>query len=190
MDLQKLTVKIFVEPPNVIPLSDFIDVFHGWIQASDGAYHDIADYSHIQAGPGIVLIANDANVSIDETGNRRGLLYNRKSWLEGSNRKKLRSVLRAARANCRRLEEEPALRGRLRFVRNEVAISVNARGIAPNSSHAFEELKADVASMARDSLGSGQITLEYDDDPRRRLSVLLRSTSDLWAGWSRGDGGV
>ena len=63
MELQKLAVKILVVEPNVIPLTDFIDVFHGWIQATDGAYHDVADYSHMHAGPGIVLIANDANVS-------------------------------------------------------------------------------------------------------------------------------
>ena len=68
MELQKLNVKIFTTPPDLAPLTDFIDVFHGWIQASDGDYHDVADYSHMTAGPGIVLIANDANVSIDENG--------------------------------------------------------------------------------------------------------------------------
>ena len=96
MELQKLNVKIFTERPNSVALTNFIDVFHGWIQASDGVYHDVADYSHMQAGPGIVLVANDAHVSIGESGGRRGLVFSQKAPLAGSNQTKLRVVLRAA----------------------------------------------------------------------------------------------
>ena len=90
MELQKINVKVFTAEPNNIPLTDFIDIFHNWIQATDGVYLDVADYSHMQAGPGIVLVADDANVSIDETGNRRGLLYSQKGKLSGSNLEKLK----------------------------------------------------------------------------------------------------
>src|SRR3970040_2096363 len=107
MDLQKLNVKIFVEQPNDIPLSDFIDVFHGWIQATDGIYHDVADYSHMQAGPGIVLVAREANMSIDETGGRRGLLHSQKVSMTGTNQEKLCAVFRIALENCRRLMDAP-----------------------------------------------------------------------------------
>src|SRR5215468_7173807 len=100
MELQKINVKILAEAPNKVPLTDFIDLFHGWIQATDGVYHDVADYSHMQAGPGIVLVAQDAHVSVDETGGRRGLLYKQKSLLEGSNQEKLRQVFRSALENC------------------------------------------------------------------------------------------
>src|SRR4026207_620496 len=119
MELQKLSVKFFIERPEAIPLTDFIDIFHGWIQATDGIYHDVADYSHMQAGPGIVLVANDANVSVDETENRRGLLFSQKSPLSGSKQERLRTGFRAALENCRKLEDEPALRGKLRFAANE-----------------------------------------------------------------------
>ena len=133
MDLQKLNVKFFAEAPDTVPLTDFIDIFHGWIQATDGYYHDVADYSHMQDGPGIVLIANDANVSIDETENRRGLLFSQKTLLSGSNQEKLRSVFRSALENCRKLEEEPALKGKLRFAANEAVISINDRLLGSNS---------------------------------------------------------
>ena len=59
----------------------------------------------MQAGPGIVLVADDTNVSIDETGNRRGLLYSQKGKLSGSNLEKLNTVLRSALENCQRLEK-------------------------------------------------------------------------------------
>jgi hypothetical protein len=177
MDLQKLNVKVFVEQPNQIPLIEFIDVFHGWIQATDGEYHDVADYSHMQAGPGVVLIANDANVSIDEVENRRGLLFSQKGRLEGSNPQKVRQVLHAALASCRKLEEEPALRGKLRFVTNEVAISVNDRGVAANSEEEFLQLKAEVDPIARDIFGESAIDYERDRDPRQRLNLRLKTTS-------------
>src|SRR5438034_3011310 len=111
MELQKINVKFFATDPNNPPLTDFIDLFHGWIQATDGLYHDVADYSHMQAGPGIVLVAQDAHVSIDETGGRRGLLFKQKTRLDGSNVEKLRHVFRSASENCRKIEEESAVAG-------------------------------------------------------------------------------
>src|SRR3974377_344029 len=119
MELQKLSVKFFVEQPDDVPLTKFIEVFHGWIQATDGVYHDVADYSHMQAGPGIVLVADGANVSIDETGNRRGLLFNQKRSLTESHHDRLRTVFRSALETCLKLEAEPPLRGKLRFSAND-----------------------------------------------------------------------
>jgi hypothetical protein len=174
MELQKINVKVFTAEPNDIPLTDFIDIFHTWIQATDGVYLDIADYSHMQAGPGIVLVADDANVSIDETGNRRGLLYSQKGKLSGSNLEKLNTVLRSALENCQRLEEEPALRGKLRFVGNQVEILVNDRLVAPNSSDAFEEIRPEIDFLGRRLYASTNFTLlRNHEDPRHRLNVTL-----------------
>jgi len=179
MDLQKLNVKFFVEQPNAVPLTDFIEIFHGWIQATDGIYHDVADYSHMQAGPGVVLIANDANVSIDESGSRRGLVFNQKTQLDGSNQEKLRTVFRAALENCRKLEEEPALRGKLRFSANEAVISVNDRLIGANSKESFDEIKREIKSFAKQLFGDAEYSFARDDDPRQRLNVHLKASTSL-----------
>ncbi len=186
MELQKINVKVFSGPPNKVPLTDFIDIFHGWIQASDGIYHDVADYSHMQGGPGIVLVAKDANVSIDETGERRGLLYSQKNKLGGSNLEKLSQVLRSALENCLRLEQEPALRDKLRFTGNEVEIVVNDRLLAPNTSDAFEAIRPDVDFLARRLYATTNFTLHRNQqDSRCRLTVILRTpllfeTKTLW----------
>ena len=174
MELQKINVKVFTAEPNKVPLADFIDIFHGWIQATDGVYHDVADYSHMQAGPGIVLVANDANVGIDETGNRRGLLYSQKSKLGGSNVEKLSTVLRSALENCQRLEEEPALDGKLRFAGNEVEIVVNDRLVAPNTEETFDEIRPDIDFLARRLYATTNFTLvRNQEDPRVRLNGTL-----------------
>jgi len=174
MELQKINIKVFTVEPNNVPLTDFIDIFHSWIQATDGVYHDVADYSHMQAGPGIVLVADDANVSIDETRKRRGLLYSQKTKLSGSNVEKLSTVLRGALENCRRLEEEPALRGKLRFSGNEVEILVNDRLLAPNSGAAFEEIRPEIDFLARRLYCTTNFTLlRNQQDPRHRFSVTI-----------------
>jgi len=179
MELQKLNVKFFVEPSSSTPLADFIEIFHSWIQATDGVYHDVADYSHMQAGPGILLVAHDAHVSIDETGNRRGLVYGQKSTLVGSNREMLRHVLRAALKNCRKLEDEPALQGKLRFAANEVLITVNDRLLGVNSEASFEEIKGDVEAAATQLFGGVALSVERDSDPRQRLNAYVRTSARI-----------
>ena len=175
MELQKIAVKIFTDGPDNVPLSDFINIFHGWIQASDGVYHDVADYSHMQAGPGVVLVANGANVGIDESDNRRGLLFTQKSHVIGSNVEVLKSALRAALENCRKLESDPKLKGELRFSGREMSLAVNDRLLAPNTDAAFAELKAEIEAVARSLFAGASFTLERDNEPRKRLNITLKS---------------
>ncbi len=179
LELQKIAVKFFVAESNHPPLTDFIDLFHAWIQAGDGVYHDVADYSHMQAGPGIVLVANDANVSIDEAESRRGILFNQKAPLGGSNREKLRTVLRAALEKCRRLEDGPKLRGKLHFLGNEVLILINDRLIAPNTDELFENIRPEIESIARSLFADAEIALERDRDPRKRLNIRIKTCRSL-----------
>ena len=177
MELQKLNVKLFVEQPNAIPLAHFIEIFHSWIQATDGIYHDVADYSHMQAGPGIVLVAHDAHVSIDESGNRRGLVFSQKAPLAGSNQERLRKVLRAALENCRKLEAEPAFGGKLRFAANEAVISVNDRLLGDNSPAAFDEIKGDVENVARQLFGGAPVIVDRDAESRQRLNLRVKTSA-------------
>ncbi|MBI2359393.1 MAG: hypothetical protein HYV04_10930 [Deltaproteobacteria bacterium] len=175
MELQKINVKVFVAEPDQVPLTAFIDIFHSWIQATDGVYYDVADYSHMRAGPGILLIAHEANVSIDETGGRRGLLYNRKQTLQGSNAEKLRSVFRSALEYCRRIEAEPTLRGKIKFLGNEALFVINDRLLAPNGDETFYAVRADLEDLARSLYGGAAFTLDYEIDPGKRFSVTIRA---------------
>jgi hypothetical protein len=179
MELQKLNVKFFVDGPDQAPLTTFIYIFHSWIQAADGIYYDVADYSHMQAGPGVLLIAHEANIGIDETGGRRGLLYNRKQPLQGSNREKLCSIFRAALENCRRIEEEPSLQGKFRFGGNEALFLINDRLLAPNTEETFQAVRPDLAHLARAMYGGADFTLEREADPKKRFSVQLKTAVSL-----------
>jgi hypothetical protein len=175
MDLQKIGVKLFAESSDHPPLTDFIEVFHRWIQQGDGVYHDVADYSHMRAGPGIVLVANDANLSIDETDCRRGLVYQQKRPLQGSNRDKIKTVLGAALENALRLERQPELRGELKFSGNELLLFINDRLLAPNNHESFERIAPDIEAVARRLFGPAELVFDRDEDPRKRFNFRLKS---------------
>jgi hypothetical protein len=176
MELQKLNFKLFVESPNAVPLTDFIEIFHSWIQASDGVYHDVADYSHMQAGPGIVLVANDANISIDESDNRRGLLYSQKSALSGSNQERLRAVLRFGLENFRKVEREPKLGGRFKLLGNEAVIAVNDRLFWPNTQESFAAVVPEIERLAKTVFADADVSLEREPEERKKFAVRIQAS--------------
>ena len=175
MELQKINVKFFVADPDRVRLEEFINVFNSWIQSSNGEFYDVADYSHMHDGPGIVLVAHEANISIDSTGGRLGLLYNRKQPLSGTNQDRLRFVFRAALENCRKLEQDSALRGRLSFLGNEATLLINDRLIAPNTDEAFEEVRPDIQALAQSLYQGADIALERGQDSRERFNVAIKT---------------
>lgn len=176
MDLQKINVKLFVENPGAVSPEAFVLLFNAWIQAANGEYYDIADYAHVEAGPGILLIAHEANIGMDNTGNRWGLLYNRKQPLPGNNGEKLRRVLNAALENCRRIEEASSLDGKVKFRADEALLLINDRLSAPNTEATFNALKTDFEATARALYGSADFVLEREsEDPRKRFGARIKA---------------
>ena len=111
MQLQHVNVKLLVQNPEEANLEPLIPVFHSWIENQNGdeLLIDVADYTHVPAGPGIVLIGHEGNYSVDNSGNRLGVRYNRKAVFDGGNQECLAQAARAALTACQRLEAEPRL---------------------------------------------------------------------------------
>ena len=135
MELQHVNVKLFVKNPEEVDLEALIPVFHSWIQnqASGELLLDVADYRHVRSGPGVVLIGHQGNYSLDNTGGRLGVRYNRKAALEGTNQDRLVQATQAALAACQRLETEPRLDGKIQFNGREMEVFINDRLLAPNT---------------------------------------------------------
>jgi hypothetical protein len=176
MELQKLNVKFYFANSAAFRLDEFINVFNLWIQSSDGVFYDLADYRHVNEGPGVLLIADEANISIDNAGGRLGLLYNFKRRLNGSNENKLRSAFQATLGYCRKIEQEPALPGKLRFSGNEALLVINDRLIAPNAEATYAALLPDLEEFARRLYGGDEFSLERNsEDARERFAVAIKS---------------
>jgi hypothetical protein len=135
MELHRIGIKVPIQEGLTLPALDFIQVFHQWIQAHTlpGVLIDVADYSHVHHGPGILLVAHAGNYSVDEIGGRRGLSYYSKHALPGDLTARLTTVCRLALQACDLLEREPRFAGKLRFGAGELELFVNDRLEAPNT---------------------------------------------------------
>ena len=180
MELQHVNVKLFVEGELPIEAARFIDVFHRWIRESvlDDFLIDVADYRHVPAGPGVMLIGRDVDYAMDHAGGRWGLLYNRKASLEGSNEDRLRQAVSSAANACRLLEEEFAADG-LKFSRNELQIIINDRALAPNTPETLTAAQPALESILATLFGHSDFTIVAESDPRRRFGVTVTTSSSF-----------
>ena len=174
-DVQHFNVKVFTTPDSAINWPDLIPVFHRWIQGSSvpESLIDVADYAHVPAGPGVVLVAHEAIYSVDNRAHKPGLLYNRRTVLEGSTEDKVRQACTAAFTAASLLESEPELQGKVRFDRSELEVFVNDRMLAPNTQDTFDRLSPAIGSVAAEQLG-GPVELEWDRNARGLFRVIVR----------------
>jgi hypothetical protein len=178
MEFQHVNVKIFVDGELPFDPSRLINVFHQWIQdqAMPELLIDVADYCHVPDGPGVLLVAHEADYSMDHTDGRWGLRYNRKALVEGSNADRFRQAFSAAAVACAKLEETFASDGRLRFARAQFEVSVNDRALAPNTPEVVSAFHADLRTAMESMLGDRAVTLQSHTDRRRRVGAIVTTT--------------
>ncbi|HEV2522329.1 MAG TPA: hypothetical protein VGT24_08110 [Candidatus Acidoferrales bacterium] len=175
MNFQHVNVKLLVENPGEVDLEPLIPVFHGWIESQNGdeLLIDVADYTHVPGGPGIVLIGHEGNYSVDNTDNRLGVRYNRKAALKGGNQESLTQAVRAALTACRRLESEPRLGDKLRFNGRDIEVFLNDRLIAPNDNAARDAADPDFQLFFRKLFRGKEYSINYGSDPRRLFTAFV-----------------
>ena len=176
--LQHVNVKVAAVEPGDFDLARVIPVFHRWIQ--DGVLNhelaiDVADYRHVPEGPGVILIAHEAIYSLDQEEGSLGLLYDRRSLVEGTPHERLCQAARAALHACRLLEEDPELGGDLRFDAGRIQVSVNDRAIAPNSDHTAHALRPAIEQLIESLWGAGQHDIQRLGEVRERYRLAARA---------------
>ena len=174
MEFQHVNVKMFVAGELGFDPSRFINAFHQWIQAQamPEMLIDVADYCHVPDGPGVLLVAHEADYSMDHTDGRWGLRYNRKATISGSNDDRFRQALSAAASACCRLEEDFAADG-LHFGRTEFEVFINDRALAPNTPETSASFKSELSGCLTKLLGHSKFTLQLPRDPRQRVDAVV-----------------
>ncbi|HKK15213.1 MAG TPA: hypothetical protein VJ981_00795, partial [Gammaproteobacteria bacterium] len=163
---------------NAIELVEFIPVFHRWIQdkALAQTLIDAADYSHVQEGPGIVLVAHEGNYSIDETGNRRGLVYYSKHEMpEADLQGRLQKICMNALAACSLIEQDSDIDGRMTFPGNELQVFANDRLRAPNTDETWSSLEPVINEFLGRLFDGKDYSLERETDPAERFQVTVKA---------------
>jgi hypothetical protein len=178
MDLQHINVKLFITAPAPLRTGDYTGVFNGWIQerALGELLVDVADYGHVHHGPGLLLIGHEANYSLDETGGRLGLLYNRKAPVEGTAQERLRQAVRQALLAAQKLATEQ----NFQFDVSQAQVILNDRHLAPNTPETFAALRPELETLFNTLYGGAAFTLTHSSlDPRERLTVDVSTTAGL-----------
>ena len=177
MDLHKIVVKYFAADPGSVKLDEFIPVYHRWIQkhAVEGMLIDVADYGHLPQGPGVVLVAHEADYFMDTMEGPLGLLYNRKTPAPGRLADRITAAFKAALGACVKLETEPEFQGRLQFRAGEALLIANDRLNAPNTDESFQALRSDLSAALAKVYPSNFDLRRVSEDPRARLTVQVSS---------------
>jgi hypothetical protein len=168
MELYKLGIKFFASGERV-GLTEFIPIFHEWIQKQiieDHLLIDVHNYSHMHNGPGILLVAHEGNFSIDSSDEGMEFVYYRKQPFDT-----LAEVIRAAVKGCRLLAEDRRMRGRFQFSTDEVVIFANDRLLAPNTEESLVQLQPQLSAALREVLGKPFNLARINNDPKERLTI-------------------
>ena len=147
--LVKLDLKVLARAGSTAEAEEFIPVFHRWIteRVLPELLIDVADYSHVPEGPGVLLIGHDAQYGYDQSRGEPGLLYSRRREtspaLEGIGTldRRIESLLACAFRACDLIEAEPQLEGRVAFDRHRLELRVNDR-LVPQDEDTSAELES------------------------------------------------
>jgi len=179
--MEHINIKIFAAENSAnVRFADAIPVFHRWIQRRDlpELLIDVADYSHVPAGPGVVLIGHEANYALDNARNRPGLLYSRKSALNSADSGSLKQAYDAALTASLRMESEPEFQGKLRFDPRQLEITLNDRLLYPNTDAGWNSVEPELTAFLNGLYGTGAYSVMRPADPRERLSVIVAPDDD------------
>jgi hypothetical protein len=176
-----VNVKILAREPSSIDLGDAIPVFHQWIRDGvlDELVIDVADYRHVPAGPGVMLIGDQANYSLDCAFGRLGLLYNRKRPSEGPLQDKLLEAFGSALLACSHMEQEAVFRGKLKFDAGQCEVILNDRLLAPNTEQTWVALRPEFERFFEGLFGSGSYSMKRLGEPRERFRVALKTLAPI-----------
>lgn len=171
----QLELKFFAEENRMPGPREFVPVFHDWIQTGrlrEELLIDVADYSHVHHGPGVVLVGHEAIYALDQAEGRPGLLCRPRRPASRAGSSKLRDLFRRALRARALLQEEPTVGGGFRFRNDEMRFRIHDRRFAPNRESTFAAVELELSSFLT-KLYSASVRLEPFADSREPFAVRI-----------------
>ena len=183
MDLKKFGIKLYLNNNTSYHSRDFIPVFHNWIQnkaVPDHLLIDIADYSHIPDGPGILLVAHEGHFSLDQADRKPGILYMRKTEISGSFKDRFNKVLSTTILAARMLSQDKNIKA-VDFFPNSFRFISNDRRIADNVDANQKLYTETVNKLSKENFPGSQ--LEFNNyaqgEARLAFDVNFRDNTNI-----------
>ncbi len=179
---KRLAVKLNLARAPQLQPADIMPIFQRWIQQRTvpGMLIDVIDYKHVAEGPGIVLIADEADYAWDLGAGQAGLRYIRKRALPDSLAAALRLCFERAVLAARQLEEEAP--GAVVFDFAAAEISFLDRLAYPNEAGVASSTQSALSELLPGLLGTDVTLSRLHDDARYLLAFRCeagRSLADL-----------
>jgi len=178
---RRVSVKFFAnpQPGAALDLAPYIGLFHQFIQEKsvEGLLIDVADYTHVPDGPGILLVGHDVDYGIDLAGGRAGLLTVRKR-IEGSSfAEALRDTLVKSTGAIAAIHGSDV--DQLQFATDALEIQCRDRLALPNTAGGFDAASAALAPLLAEAFGDAKtdITNDAADDARSPLTLRVVAQS-------------
>ena len=175
MKASQYNAKIFTRSCERETLS-FIDVFHGWIQNKklDELLIDVADYTHVSEGPGVIIVGHESYYGMDETDGRLGMLYRRRRGEAEEAAAGLRAAAHKVLSACKLIEDELA---DVRFDSSEIVFGFDDRLHAPNDAATFNALKPALETLGA-ALYGGEVAVTQLGETRDPFRASLKSAAE------------
>lgn len=176
--VNRISIKFFVddEATTAVDLPGLIPVFHRWIreQLVPGLPIDVANYSHVPNGPGVILVGHEADYGLDVANGRFGLrTTTKREWPSEALADRLRLALQRALHAMRLLQAEPEQR--YTFRSDEFELALPDRLHAPNDAHTFAAVRAAVAGAVSELFaGADPVVTRVENDPRQPLTLRVQ----------------
>lgn len=171
MQAQQISVKVFVTADSEPDQEALIPIFHKWIRENrlgDKLLIDVTDYKHVPNGPGVMIIADHAHYGLDEgVGGGTGLLFSRRRDALGPAAPKLREAAQEALFAAAALEQEPTVKGKLRFDTTRLLVRVTSRLAATNTAEEFERFAPAAQALAEQLWPDAAVTVTRESQNER-----------------------
>ncbi len=171
---KRLGVKFNLKQTPQLQPADILPIFQRWIQEHTvpGMLIDVIDYKHVLEGPGVVLVADEADYAYDLGEGHPGLHYVRKRDLPDSLPAAIRLCFQHALQAARALEAEAP--GDLVFDFASAKFSFLDRMRYRNRPSIFAAVQAEVADIVAGIYGAPVEVTRVNDDPRRLFALRAR----------------
>lgn len=176
METQSFCVKVPLAEGAALSPRDVIPVFHRWIQHDllpGEIAIDVADYSHVHRGPGVLLVCHEAHYALDQQRGVVGLAYSRKRGASGTQAERWALALAKALGAARLLEREPSLAGRATFRTDRLELAITDRLRAPNDARTLAHVRDALDPILARLYGSFEV--DHRPDPREPFHVDVRA---------------
>ena len=181
MNLERFCVKFFATPDTQVDdEAIFIDIFQDWIRLHklEGVLIDVADYSHVPDGPGVMLISHETNYALDHGDGQFGLYAQRKISEEDTQKERILGLIKSTAAFSQLLEQDQ--RVDVKLAGNKFLYISNDRLHGPNTDEGFNAVKSDLEAIAAQLYPGQSVTVtRVENEPSARLTAVVEAQTSV-----------